>query len=241
MENIRAVQELLEQIYALSDPLSIFIESELSKLAPQIWWQQCVVDKINSRNYSFRYKSKLETIHDLDFSQKIQILLDNWYQLGNQLRPKDNRYNHENKELLVYVRDIRNEIAHQDYYAGKYFERFIHDCELLKNFAAFIDTDIEKCILDMHIKEKTNILSHITKKVISPALNCNSLDDKTKASVLDTYKRLESTTRAREIVDFFFSALKGIRGKEVCSKLHDCNLLAFEDIKEEIRYMYFGD
>lgn len=241
MENIRAIQELLEQIYSLSEPFSSFVEDQLSQLSPQDWWQHCVINKINERYSHFQYNKVLNTISDLDLSQKIQVLFDNWYQLYNHSPSFHIKYTHNNKELLKYVRDIRNEIAHQDYYSGNNFERFKKDCELLSKFATFINTDIETCLTNMHKKEKTKILSLITKKVLEPALNCKTLDDKTKASVLDTYRRLESSTRAREIVDFFYSALKGIRGKEVCSNLHASHLLAFEDIKEEINYLYFGD
>lgn len=216
------------------------MERYFSKISPLYWWEKFVLPILNKADSQCNKNSSYEDISSLDIYYLIKVLLGNWNELRNIDAEACDRFSLKNKELVNKVKEIRNEIAHQCYNPGKDLKYFDNDCLILETFALFLDTNMDECIHELHNAEKEKVLNYISKEVLLPALNSKILDEKTKASVDNTYKRLLQTNRAREIIDFFNSSLEGIRGKEICDKLRECGLKAFEDIKNEINILYFG-
>jgi mRNA-degrading endonuclease RelE of RelBE toxin-antitoxin system len=92
-----------------------------------------------------------------------------------------------------------------------------------------------KEILEYHSSTTNELLKLINQKVLDPALDCHTLDKKTRESVKNTKERIESKKSVTEIIYFYNDALMSIRGKEIKEKLNKAGLKAFEDIEGLVR------
>lgn len=239
MENIHAMQDLLEQMYAICIPFENFIKIYFEQLTPVGWFKSRVADLIeNNYKKDAYYYEEPKSLENLDFAQLIYVLRNktNWYNLRDTFY-SSKLFTQANYDLLKNAKDIRDRVAHH-YHAGENLKQYYDDCATLETLAEFFGTTIETCIRELHVSEKVEINEIISKKVIVPALLSPSLDQKTKDSVKDTEKRLNAMVRASGVYDFFRYSLEGIRGKEICENLHKNKLLAFEDIKYEVENAY---
>lgn len=92
---------------------------------------------------------------------------------------------------------------------------------------------------ELYDSEKEKLLNLILSKVVNPALENPNVSDEVKTSVQDTKKRLELQDSAQGIIYFFQDSLNSLRGQEIKKEFHKNNLLAFEDIKDEVEDLYF--
>jgi len=90
-------------------------------------------------------------------------------------------------------------------------------------------------ILEDMERQRRELLDFLNEKVLIPAEECKKLDDDMRESIRNTRDRLESKNTLKEILDFYFDALKAKRGKQLSKKFHEVGLKSFEDFEEEIK------
>ncbi len=234
MESIRVLQDTFEWLYALSFPLGEYLDAHLQKLDDN-WFQNIFLsEEKNTDNYIGKSKAS-----DLDIYYQAKLLTKNWYKL-KKLFPEENHfYEDHNRNLILAIKDIRNDIMHTDHSEYSYND-FYKDREIIKQAAVLFQTSIDKLILDLHRAEKQKLLKIINDEVLTPALACEELPENIKASVKNTADRLAKKTSARKIVDFFRDALLANKGKEIYKAFHSCGLKGFEDIGYLIDEAYYS-
>ncbi|MGL4987205.1 MAG: hypothetical protein ACRC5H_08745 [Treponemataceae bacterium] len=237
MESIRILQDTYEKLYVLSAPVVKFLEDHLPAISPQ-WKTVCVDDVIESDCKRQNEKN----LFDLDIYYLLKIILNqnNWYSLKGLYPEKNYFFNKQTYNLLKSVQDIRNKISHPTLtrYTVENYESWSHAIE---NLAKLFNCSIPNLLAELHESEKKKILIIIEEKVIVPALKCEALQQEIKNSVEDTKKRLQNQNTALGIIAFFSDALASNRGKIICDALHENKLLAFEDIKNDIFKIYYGN
>ena len=240
MESIRILQDTYEMLYAITPAVSELLEAEMPKISN--WNTKCksVLNKHTKgqiKNWSYFF--------ELDLYYQLVLLQDLWDELENY---SDSLFfSEKNKSLFISsnnnsVLHIRNEVAHPENWG--YESIIVDDFNLWKNTlkkaANALNYDLDELIADLHEQEKEKLLSMILEKVINPALQCETLDSKTKESVKNTKERLEIQNRASGIIAFFEDALRSKGGMSIMEKLHENGLIAFEDIKDDIKKIYYG-
>jgi mRNA-degrading endonuclease RelE of RelBE toxin-antitoxin system len=90
-------------------------------------------------------------------------------------------------------------------------------------------------ILDDMMRKRRELLDFLDKNVLIPAEESSKIDDDIKESIRNTRDRLESKKTIKEVLDFYFDALKAKRGKQISSAFKSANLKSFEYYEEEIR------
>ncbi len=235
METIRVLQKTYENLYVLSTPIVEFLENHLPVISTN-WKKEYIDDVIEE----ITKKPNKVNLYDLDIYYLISILIKKeiWDTLKALFPEERSFFSKENKKLLKDVRQIRNDISHPS--LQKYsFKDYEHWTSLISDCARLFDKDLNTLVNDLHAAEKEKILNMVLSKVIEPALNHPGLSDRTRASVENTKDRLFKQNTAEGIIEFFNDALSANRGKTICEKLHECNLLAFEDIADEVLKTYY--
>lgn len=125
--------------------------------------------------------------------------------------------------------------------------RSIPDMRTFENYKNSFDSDVysrlELLAVGFHVRDvlednkyqKEQLLDFINEKVLSKAIACEGLDEKTKRSIQNTYDRLKIKKSVKEIIDFFEDALLSIEGQSIHDKLRDLDLLGFEEIAPDVR------
>jgi len=90
-------------------------------------------------------------------------------------------------------------------------------------------------ILDEMIRKRRELLDFLDENVLIPAEESSKIDDDIKESIKNTRERLESKKTLKEVLDFYFDALKAKRGKQISSAFISANLKSFEYYEDEIR------
>jgi len=239
MNTIRILQKTYEMLYVLSKPVNKYLKKRLPEISTN-WKKDCIEDvlKVELKDGSSRYEEK--SINQLDIYYLLKILLTNknWNRLKEKF-PMDPLYTTDNKTFLTEIKNLRNTVAHPTIkdYTNADFNNWKNKIE---RAAELFNSDLGTLLHDLHFQEKQKLLLLIEKKVISPALNCTTLDRKTKSKVKNTEYRLEIQETAEGIIDFFEDALRATGGKKIRDTLHKNNLTAFEDISDEIFKLYYG-
>ena len=251
----RMIGELNECLFKLRKPLADF----LCKILPPIFnneeWERQIFEELEQSVYHNRIlkQSNIETIHDLDVSILLNVLLKYFTRLRDYYNsmPKEEYYKYFNKFNDIYltksILEHRRLIAHpndktvnieimismtNDFIVfGKFIEidkEILRPIEMIKSkYTKYQSNKVEE-------KEKNERVKFIEDTVLRPALNNEELDDDIKESLLTTLFRLKIKKTAKEIDSFFIGAQEtSSRGKEMRDALRAKNLLAFEDIREE--------
>lgn len=108
-----------------------------------------------------------------------------------------------------------------------------------KTYPRLFGAELSELKSELYDSEKEKLLNLILSKVVNPALENPNVSDEVKTSVQDTKKRLELQDSAQGIIYFFQDSLNSLRGQEIKKEFHKNNLLAFEDIKDEVEDLYF--
>jgi len=129
------------------------------------------------------------------------------------------------KQYIIYITDFAGIIN-----AGNSF---------IENLNKYIYTKNNVIINnDPGPDKRQQVLDLIETRVIEPALNCKTLPEDIKESVVRTLIKLETFNTITDIDSFFTGALKSPRGEEVYKALHNNHLSAFEDIRAEYNRIF---
>lgn len=110
-------------------------------------------------------------------------------------------------------------------------------------FAKDVYENLEWIANDCHVRDiieinkntKEAILDYIKEQVLIPALNCTELSEDIRASVQDTYERLELKNSTKEVLDFFDDALIARRGNIIHEEFKKLGLKGFEEIETNVK------
>jgi len=237
MESIRVLQSTYENLYFLAEPVRNFLEEYLPMLSP-CWKRDCVYDILKKslrRDVTIRFD-------DLDICYLLKILTSEkiWTNLKNILPEKYSFFTKDNFRLLKKVKKIRNEIAHPNLKSYSFRDYDIWEKQILE-CANLFKVDLEKIKIDYHQKEKKKILDYIYSEVIDCALSDQRVKGPLRTSIENTKERLEKQLTTQGIIDFFSDALQSTRGKKICEELRSLGLKAFEDIKDNVKNIYYGE
>ncbi len=239
MESIRILQNTYERLFVLAKPVANFLENNLPLISSQ-WKYECIDDVLKTEHKDGTVIYLNRNLQELDIYYLLKVLLDNhnWDLLKN-LNPSNQFFSPINYETLKDVREIRNTISHPQLRNFSLLE-YKTWIATLESAAHLFDSDLNILLEELHSNEKQRLMNMIISKVITPALSCPDLDSETKERVLGTQKRLEVQNTAAGIISFFEDALRARGGKQIKEKLHQLNLLAFEDIADEVFESYYG-
>lgn len=235
MESIRILQNTYENLYVLQKPICEFLNNRLPLIPPN--WRH-LVDEILETRLGHNNHTNFE---NLDVYYLLTILLSEkvWNPLKKLLLDERTFFTNENYNLLKDVKEIRNKISHPTFeiYTYKTFKKWE---TLIESTARLFGTELSELKSKLYAEEKEKLLNLILSKVVEPALASPNISDGIKKSVQDTKKRLELQNSAQGIEYFFEDSLNSLRGQEIKDEFHKNNLLAFEDIKDEVKSLYYN-
>ena len=115
--------------------------------------------------------------------------------------------------------------------------------EILKVLPPDVSENLELLASGEHVKnvlkdmerQRCELLGFLEENVLTPAEESKLLDNDIRESIKNTRERLESKQTLKEVLDFYFDALKAKRGKELYAKFQKANLKSFEDFEDEIK------
>lgn len=234
MESIRILQNTYEDLYVLAKPIREFLQEQLPKAFKN--WREIIDEIMENQVYNYNYI----ILEELDIYYLLTILLDKnvWFNLKNSSPNARNFFTKENKDLLFNIKKIRNNISHPSptFYTIDDYREWVSE---IKSAARLFKTELSILKSELYAYEKEKLLKIIFEKVINPALASKNIKESTRKSVENTKKRLETQDSAQGIIFFFEDSLNSLRGKEIVEDFHNNNLLAFEDIKEEVLNAYY--
>lgn len=251
METIRILQKTYENLHVLSAPIALFLREQLPPLSPN-WKKEFVFDILNDPKeendktlsyYERKRREKKEInkeLEELDVYYLLKILTN--YKVWNRLietYPDNPILTNENKVLLSDIKDIRNEVAHPSLQKHTMDEYALWTDTISKG-AELFGFELNGLINELHQAEKEKLLNIVLSKVVNPALAHSGIKDHIRASIENTKDRLLMQNTSEGIIYFFTDALHATGGKHICEKLHECGLLAFEDIYDEVMNAYYG-
>lgn len=249
---------IYENLILLREALIDYLTLTLPKTYKENWWNNAVVavfQKNNSDNAKQRYEKKkikdeiIQTdINSLDFfdlSCLLDILKYNWHLLNKNIKPN----------IIYKIKEIRNYISHpnESNLSVDIFKMYI---SYIKEFLEIINTDdVLQKKLNKYLtitpdipkneitdnEKRCKILELIESLVVTPALNCDKLNEDIKESLTRTLIRFELCSTLEDINNFFTGALgASSRGVEIYNSLHANKLKALEDIRKEYNKIYLA-
>ena len=248
-ETIKQYTILYQYLLLLKEPTYIFLIQILQHLSPEHWWEnyiEPVMQRENKENFKY-----------LDMSDLLNVLKMNWDVIFKYRDKEYMRFKYDKEYRLVnkvhYIRTIvahANEIDMSPFIFAKSLSYLLEYSKLInanENLCLMLEQDwtkhsrnipenFEWTNSDEILKEK--IIDVIEKKVLLEAKSSDKLPPDIKLSIDRTTMRIHSMRTVEEIVGFFNNAIHSERGIIVQNALHKENLLAFEDVKEEINKIY---
>lgn len=237
MESIFVLQDCFERLYALSIPFGEFINLHFDKIDKD-WFKKFVR---NNKAYGRfkKYVREKNNANDLDIYFQCKLLLNNWLMLKRNFPDEDNFFSKETKDIILQVRNIRNETMHPVHKKYSY-EDLLDFRKQMENLANKINTSMEECLDKLNKKNKDKLIKILKENVTSKALACNNLPEDIKQSVSNTELRLENKRTAKEILDFFYDALNSDRGNKIYKAFQENNLKGFEDCVDLIEEAFYS-
>jgi Asp-tRNA(Asn)/Glu-tRNA(Gln) amidotransferase C subunit len=244
-ETIKEYTILFQYMLFLKEPTYIFLIQIFQHLSPETWWEDFIEPVLQRENKdNFKY---------LDMSDLLNVFKINWEVIFKYLDNNYQKFKYNNEYKIVNkVHKIRTIVAHAND-IDMSPSIFVDSLSCLLDYARIIRCDITiiqrleidwaKYISQLPMEERKfnkeetlmrNMLSIIDNKVLLNAINCETLDPDIKLSVDRTALRLHSMRTLEEMAGFFNNAMRTERGLIVEEELHKNNLLAFEDIKDDI-------
>jgi hypothetical protein len=244
-ETIREYTILFQYLLLLKEPTYIFLTQILQHLSPATWWEdfiEPVLQKEDKENFKY-----------LDVSDLLNVFKANWETIFKYLDKQYHKYKYDDEYKIVHrVHKIRTIVAHANDIDMSPFI-FVDSLSCLLEYTRIIRSHepfAQKLEMDwMKYKKqlpenlpqankeeniRMEILSIIDAKILLRAISCEALRPDIKLSVDRTSLRLHSMRTLEEIIGFFNNALRSERGLVVEEALHENELLAFDDIKDEV-------
>lgn len=231
MESIRILQNTYVNLYVLAKPIRDFLQEKLPLVQKDWHW---LVDDILQKTLHKYDSADFEKL-DIYYYLKILLYKDVWFVLKKEFHGNWT----ENKNLLYGILKIRDAISHPSLtiYTKDDYDSWTSEIE---SAARLFGAEFSELKSELYNSEKEKLLNLILSKVVNPALENPNLSEKMKESIKNTQERLEQQNSAQGIVFFFQDSLNSLRGKEIKEEFHKHNLLAFEDIKDEVENLYFN-
>jgi hypothetical protein len=246
-EIIKEYTILFQYLLILKEPTYIFLTQIFQHLSPATWWEdfiEPVLQKESKENFKY-----------LDISDLLNVFKVNWETIFKYLDKQYHKYKYDDEYKVVNrVHKIRTIVAHANDIDMSPFI-FVDSLSYLLEYAKIIRSSepfMQKLEIDWikykkqlpvslpqtNREEKTrvDILSIIENRILLRAISCEALRPDIKLSVDRTSLRLHSMRTLDEIIGFFNNALRSERGMVVEKALHKNELLAFDDIKDEVRF-----
>lgn len=238
MESIFVLQDCFERLYALSVPFGTFINNHFDKIDKD-WFRKYVLTNKSYSKFKKNLKGKTSAA-DLDICFQCKLLLNNWNLLKKHFPDEKDFFNNDTKLTILAVRNIRNETMHPVHTKHSYddLKNYRKQMEAL---AEKLGTTIDNCLDNLNNSSKEKLIKILKDNVTSKALACDALPEDIKISVRNTEKRLENKRTAKEILDFFYDALKSKRGGKIYEAFQKNNLKGFEDCVDLIEEAFYSD
>jgi len=246
---IREYTILFQYLLLLKEPLYIFLIQIFQHLAPVTWWEDFIQPVLQHEDKeNFKY---------LDIADLLNVFKMNWKSIFRYFDPQYRSFKYDEEYKLVNrVHQIRTIVAHANDADMSPFI-FVDSLSDLSDFASLIHAanGLPRKLQADTIKYrnqlpktrpaaakedelKAAILSLIEDKVLLKAIDCETLKPDIKLSMDRTMMRFRSLRTLDEILGFFTNAQQSERGLVVQQELHKNKLLAFEDIREEVKRIY---
>ena len=230
--NLKAYDKQLYSARIDEDYRAIIHEDKLEKKLYILW--------VDHHDEAYQWASSKRKINLS--SSDIQVLnTDDYLKKGLHTQKNSNLFSRISNKQLQQLGVKQSEIE---------LIRSIPDMKVLESYKNVLEPDVysnlEWIANDFHVHDivtfnnykRDELFDLINEKVLTPAINCDSLNGDIKESVKNTFERLKKKGTVKEIFDFFEDALTARRGKQVYEELKKHKLTAFEDILSDVRKLY---